>query len=935
MISAASVHSFAERKTKNLFSMRPPWLKKDSTAETATNAASSPDSPKIRELTSSAHGKFKTLSRPRIRELLTMAMTRLMERMIAELFPCSEEENAGFSGSNAGAATAAGEGSSSTPLPGFQEFLKHICRRTRTPLTCMCLALLYLTRLRANHPRSRGSPGSSYRLALSSLCVATKYLYDDAYHTCSWVQVSMGLFSQREVNQMEMEFMYFLHYQLGVTPTEWNQWIATLEAKLVANWEKRGKAEIIYGFGLFLSYECCEPSAQEAVRDIAWGEGGKSLLSLLNSAIHSSGNPDEAKGSPSADSAVSDSTCLPTPDPNSWFRIQSPSLSASGEISGMSTSNPMSAAVATSSSITPTSARMPELGSAAVNGVAAVSTSVSASNFSEEYGSLSNTQKTLRDSSYLHNPYAERIQTSPDLQKYPCTTTKTVGSMQQHVYPTGSVVPSHSFSTHARPSSVCSVPAMSSSSGGYHESGARYGTAMSVAHSTHRHVSESKTHDWGHAHHKQGYPENGSPCQKNAFQARDGSLPQQQRLSHLGSESSMCFNIHSARHVSSTASPFNSLSGNTATMSLSYSGDTRDESGFDVPDRSFMNDRRLGASTSGGLTHMQAQYGAGPRSSAYGGFGIRNVSSHPQLDSRTGYSSQSSLSKHQTFVVSSNDGSTIPHTHASGMYALNDCSSSTAAATVACRDYRNGGAPPVSEFSSIRNVPRPTGRRPTTGGVSMISSSSRTASPNAEQRGAGAKPPGGASVPASSCAPSAKSSASSLKANGRRHSWRHSAKNSSGSSFAQKLRSFAVFSWASGSGNSGANNNNNNSSGNGQWHGHSIRGSPAMKDRSGDISEDTAAPYHEYKGDRNSMYQQPSLAMQPASNIDRAYGSKRSSCIPLQNSATAVHGTVSQTIGFARQPADLVDQQIPYANAKLQSLAAERSCDFELDMSVQ
>ncbi|KAI9505746.1 hypothetical protein BX070DRAFT_181190, partial [Coemansia spiralis] len=107
----------------------------------------------------------------------------------------------------------------------FEEFLKHICRRTRTPLTCMCLALLYLTRLRANHPRSRGSPGSSYRLALSSLCVATKYLYDDAYHTCSWVQVSMGLFSQREVNQMEMEFMYFLHYQLGVTPTEWNQWI--------------------------------------------------------------------------------------------------------------------------------------------------------------------------------------------------------------------------------------------------------------------------------------------------------------------------------------------------------------------------------------------------------------------------------------------------------------------------------------------------------------------------------------------------------------------------------------------------------------------------------------------------------------------------------------------------------------------------------------
>ncbi|KAJ2889961.1 hypothetical protein GGI21_006360, partial [Coemansia aciculifera] len=121
-----------------------------------------------------------------------------MERMIAELFPCATE--GGPMQATEGLAAGAGgtPESGAAALPTFEEFLKHICRRTRTPLTCMCLALLYLTRLRANHPRSRGSPGSSYRLALSSLCVATKYLYDDAYHTCSWVQVSMGLFSQRE-----------------------------------------------------------------------------------------------------------------------------------------------------------------------------------------------------------------------------------------------------------------------------------------------------------------------------------------------------------------------------------------------------------------------------------------------------------------------------------------------------------------------------------------------------------------------------------------------------------------------------------------------------------------------------------------------------------------------------------------------------------------
>ncbi|KAJ2159620.1 hypothetical protein GGF46_002904 [Coemansia sp. RSA 552] len=282
-----------------------------------------------------------------------------MERMIAELFPCASDGDP--SGGKYSSATS--QGLSAARWPSLEEFLKHICRRTRTPLPCMCLALLYLTRLRANHPRSRGSPGSSYRLALSSLCVATKYLYDDAYHTCSWVQVSMGMFSQREVNQMEMEFMYFLHYQLGVTPTEWNQWIATLEAKLVSRWQESDKADIIYSFGLFLSYECCEPSAQEAVRDVAWGEGGKSLLALLNTAIHLPGGVDPAKCSPSADSAVSDATCLPTPDPNSCFRIRSPALPSSTPRVGASTSG-VAGVGAPSASITPTTAHFSDVAAA-------------------------------------------------------------------------------------------------------------------------------------------------------------------------------------------------------------------------------------------------------------------------------------------------------------------------------------------------------------------------------------------------------------------------------------------------------------------------------------------------------------------------------------------------------------------------------------------
>ncbi|KAJ1907045.1 hypothetical protein LPJ81_001002, partial [Coemansia sp. IMI 209127] len=75
MISTTSTHSYAERKPKNMFTMRPPWLKKDDSSTETGTRTSSPESSKIKEFSSSsAHGKPKALSRPRVRELLNLAM---------------------------------------------------------------------------------------------------------------------------------------------------------------------------------------------------------------------------------------------------------------------------------------------------------------------------------------------------------------------------------------------------------------------------------------------------------------------------------------------------------------------------------------------------------------------------------------------------------------------------------------------------------------------------------------------------------------------------------------------------------------------------------------------------------------------------------------------------------------------------------------------
>ncbi|KAJ1675290.1 hypothetical protein EV182_001550 [Spiromyces aspiralis] len=201
-----------------------------------------------------------------------------MERMIDELFPCDQSPSSGSSDQQAP--------SSATALPSFTEFLRYVTHRTRTPIPCIALALLYLRRLRLNHINSKGSQGSNYRLALSSLCVATKYLYDDAYHTCSWVQVSMGLFGQKEVNQMEMEFMYFLYYHLTVDPVEWRRWVATLEAKLLQQWRAVGLADTFQGFGHILAEECCRKEEErEWVASVSWGKVGQQLLEEFEASI--------------------------------------------------------------------------------------------------------------------------------------------------------------------------------------------------------------------------------------------------------------------------------------------------------------------------------------------------------------------------------------------------------------------------------------------------------------------------------------------------------------------------------------------------------------------------------------------------------------------------------------------------------------------------
>lgn len=82
--------------------------------------------------------------------------------------------------------------------------------RTRLPISITHQALLLLNRLKTRYPSARGTATSPHRLFLSSLMLSSKISMDDTYSNKSWQVVGQGLFSLREVNQMERELFAFL-----------------------------------------------------------------------------------------------------------------------------------------------------------------------------------------------------------------------------------------------------------------------------------------------------------------------------------------------------------------------------------------------------------------------------------------------------------------------------------------------------------------------------------------------------------------------------------------------------------------------------------------------------------------------------------------------------------------------------------------------------
>ena len=105
--------------------------------------------------------------------------------------------------------------SSHTQQSKLLQFIAYALHRTKLHPSIVYARLgLVLLRLKARFPSAKGSSG--HRLSTSAYMIASKVICDDTYSNKSWTIAAQGLFTLREINQMEHEMCSYLDWELNV-----------------------------------------------------------------------------------------------------------------------------------------------------------------------------------------------------------------------------------------------------------------------------------------------------------------------------------------------------------------------------------------------------------------------------------------------------------------------------------------------------------------------------------------------------------------------------------------------------------------------------------------------------------------------------------------------------------------------------------------------
>ncbi|KAI9028832.1 cyclin domain-containing protein, partial [Phycomyces nitens] len=104
-------------------------------------------------------------------------------------------------------------------LPSLETFIDTLFRKMQLPLAVCLVDLIYLSRLKCYLPEhARGNIDTPHRLFLASILTASKFMAEPANALTSQYLSEMtdGLYSVSDINQMERTFLSLVRFRLFV-----------------------------------------------------------------------------------------------------------------------------------------------------------------------------------------------------------------------------------------------------------------------------------------------------------------------------------------------------------------------------------------------------------------------------------------------------------------------------------------------------------------------------------------------------------------------------------------------------------------------------------------------------------------------------------------------------------------------------------------------
>ncbi|KAK9742780.1 hypothetical protein RND81_03G197000 [Saponaria officinalis] len=112
----------------------------------------------------------------------------------------------------------------------IQSFLERIFRYTKAGASVYVVAYVYIDRLCQNYPAFKISPSNVHRLLITTIMVSSKYVEDMNYRNSYFAKI--GGITTKEMNKMEMEFLFLMGFKLHVNVSVFESYCSHLEREV-------------------------------------------------------------------------------------------------------------------------------------------------------------------------------------------------------------------------------------------------------------------------------------------------------------------------------------------------------------------------------------------------------------------------------------------------------------------------------------------------------------------------------------------------------------------------------------------------------------------------------------------------------------------------------------------------------------------------------